>query len=189
MSIHSVCNILNSINILDKCTVPYTKINFTASTTFWESCNPLVYQILAGMRSFFEKLKPDIKNVIISDRIFDGKMQFLDFWSKRPFVPGRGIQSPNVQIASLQAPIVQAYRLRKDSSFSSMAIKKVLKFLNKTQRLNWVYKFHRFLSMPVSKIRFLAPLIKNYHIRLVFIHVLLQAKTKHLPSSICFPCP
>ena len=136
------------------------------------------------MFSFFEKLKPDIKNIIISDRIFDGKMQFLVFWSKRPFVPGRGIQSPNVQIASLQAPIVQAYRLRKDSSFSSMAIKKVLKFLNKTQRLNCIYQFHSILSMPVSKIRFLAPLIKNYHIRLVFIHVLLQAKTKHLPSTV-----
>ena len=74
MSIHWVCNILNLINILDKCTVPYTKINFTASTTFLESCNPLVYQILAGMLSFFEKLKPDIKNIIISDRIFDDKM-------------------------------------------------------------------------------------------------------------------
>ena len=35
-----------------------------------ETCNPLAYKILAGMLLFFEKLKPAIKNIIISDCTF-----------------------------------------------------------------------------------------------------------------------
>ena len=52
----------------------------------WKYCNSLVYPILARMLSFFEKLKPDIKDVIVSHCIFDGKIQIskLQKGAKRP---------------------------------------------------------------------------------------------------------
>ena len=50
--------------------------DFNASTTFQKYCNPLVYPILARMLSFFEKLEPAIKDIIISHCIFDGKIQY-----------------------------------------------------------------------------------------------------------------
>ena len=50
------------------------------SATFKKHCNPLVDQILARMHSFFEKLKPAVTDIMISDCSFDGKMQILIFW-------------------------------------------------------------------------------------------------------------
>ena len=58
-----------------------------SSATFYKHCNPLVYQILARMLSFFEKLKPANKDIIVSDCSFDRKMQSLIFWVPASFCP------------------------------------------------------------------------------------------------------
>ena len=52
------------------------------------------------------------------------------------------------------------------------------------QRLNCLYKFHKFLSTPVLKRRFLVLLIKIHHKSLIFIQVtsvLLHRKAKRFP--------
>ena len=106
----------------------------------------------------FEKLKPTVKDIIISDCTFDGKMQLS---------------------------LKQASRFQTSRSPESLR-----KFQNcnvKTQILNCLYKFHRFLSTAVPKIRFLAPLIQIHHRGFIFIHVnsvLLHRKTKHPPSIL-----
>ena len=79
------------------------------SATFEKHCNPLFYQILARMYSFFKKLKPAITDIMISNCSFDGKMQILIFWVEASFCPRRGVQSPSVQIPSIQTARVQAY--------------------------------------------------------------------------------
>ena len=63
-----------------------------------------------------------------------------------------------------------------DFGFSSMHIKKVSNCDVKTQKLNCLCKFHRFLWAPIPK-------IKICHRSLYFIHVysvLLHRKTQHL---------
>ena len=147
------------------------------------------------MYSFFEKLKPAITDIMISDCSFDGKMQILIFWVEASFCPKtRRPESkrPNSKHSGGQSPSV--YTMREESSFSSRPIKKVLKFWTlKTQILNYLYNFRRFLLTPVPKIRFLASLIKIHYISLIFIHVnsvLLHSKTKrHRPFylQLCFP--
>ena len=67
------------------------------SATFQKHCNPLVYQILARMYSFFEKLKPTITDIMISDCSLTVKCKFYFFGSKRPFVPRRGVQASKFQ--------------------------------------------------------------------------------------------
>ena len=81
------------------------------------------------MHSFFEKLKPAIKDIMISDGSFDGKMQILIFWVQASFCPKtRRPESkrPNSKHSGGQSPSVQT--MQEDSSFSSRPIKKVLKF-------------------------------------------------------------
>ena len=166
------------------------------SATFQKHCNPLVYQILAREYSFFEKLKPAIKDIMISECRFNGKMQILSFWIKASFCPKtRRPESkrPNSKYSGGESPSV--YTMQEDSIFSSRPSKKVLKFqtLN-TQILNCLYNIRRFLSTPAPKIRFLASLIKIHYISLIFIHVnsvLLHSKTKrppHILSVACCPC-
>ena len=82
----------------------------------------------------------------------------------------------------------KVYRLcEKTLAFPVCPLRQFKSFTVKTQRSNCLYKFHRFLSTPVPKIRFLAPLIKIHHISLIFNHVnsvLLHGKTKHRPSIL-----
>ena len=139
------------------------------------------------MYSFFEKLKPAITDIMISDCSFDSKIQILIFWVQTSFCPNtRRPESkcPNSKHLGGQSPNV--YIMREESSFYSKPIKKVLKFWTlKTQILNYFYKFRRFLSTPVPKTQFLASLIKIHYISLIFVSVnsvFLHGKTKcHQP--------
>ena len=146
-------------------------------------------------RKFFkERLRA--ADIMISNCSFDGKIQILIFWVQAFFCPKtRRPESkhPNSKHSGGQSSSVCT--MWEDSSFSSRPIKKVLKFLTlKTQILNYLYKFRRFLSTPVPKIRFLASLIKIHYISLIFIHVnsvLLHSKTKRHPPIlpvVVFPC-
>ena len=140
------------------------------SARFQKHCNPFGYQPLAGMFSLFEKLKPASKDILISDCCFDCKMQILIFWLQASFCPKMRhpeSKSPNSKHSGDQSPSVQT--MREDSSFSSISIKNVLKFQCIDAILNCLYKFRRFLSTPVPKIRFLASLIKIHYISLIFI--------------------
>ena len=97
------------------------------SVTFKKLCNPLVYQILARMHSFFEKLKPSITDFMISNCSFDGKMQILIFWVQASFCPKmRRPESNRPNSKYSGGPSVCT--MREESSFSSRPIKKVLKF-------------------------------------------------------------
>ena len=119
------------------------------SGRFYKHCNPFVYQILARTLSFFEKLKPAIKDIMISDCSFYCKMQiFFFFGSKRPF-------------SQDEVSRVQAYRLcEKTPAFPVCPLRKLKNFNVKTRILNCLYKYRRLLSTPVPKLRFLAYLIK-----------------------------
>ena len=146
------------------------------SERFYKHCNPFVYQILARMLSFFEKLKPAIKDVMISDCSFYCKMQILYFLC------------PSVLLSQDELSRVQAYRLcEKTPAFPVCLLRKLKNFNAKTQISNCLYKFRRLLSTPVPKLRFLASLIKIHYISLIFIHVnsvLLHGKTKRPPPIL-----
>ena len=95
------------------------------SATFKKHCNPLVYQILARMYSLFEKLKPAVTDIMISDCSFDGKMKILIFWVEASFCPKtRRPESkrPNSKHSGCQSPSV--YTMREESSFSSRPIRR-----------------------------------------------------------------
>ena len=82
--------------------VKHTKIHFNASTTFYKHYNPFLYQILARMLSFFGKLKPAIKDTIISDCTFDSKMQAFNFpKARRPMSECPDSKHPDAQSPSI----------------------------------------------------------------------------------------
>ena len=130
----------------------------------------------------FEKLKPAIKDIIIHDCTFEGKMQFQCFGSKRPeskrpIFPRPGVQSWSIQIPSIQVPIVQVYRLCEQSpAFPVCPLRKFYNFNVKKQRLNYFYKFHRFLLTHVLKRRFLQSVTK--------FHGNLKSLFKNLPLAL-----
>ena len=96
--------------------VKHTKIHFNTSTKFQKLFDPLVYQILAKMLSLFEKLKPVIKDIKISDCTFDDKKHFQFLGPKRPVSKRPIFRRPGVQIPSIQVPRVQAYSLYEQNS-------------------------------------------------------------------------
>ena len=142
---------------------------------------PLVYLILARMLLFFEKLKFAIKDVIISHSTFDGHSTF-------------SVQATRVQASKVQASRFQAFRLSKSKSIDYKNRVQVFRhayyFNVTTQRLNCLYKFHRFLLTSLPKLLFPAPLIKIHQRSLIFIEVnsvWLHPKTKYSPCCCVFP--